>query len=1528
MPSYLFSLDKLAKPIERFIRLNISDGVAGSRNKELPSKISHVNKSMSRHISTLIRLIESCRFCRVVSLEADFVVDATESAWLVRVLNCNVANEPRVAVMSASESLHRRNKLNENLVRIHGIKNRDSEVKSDFSAHVLGSTQLENACKGDFCDFDVSVCMENALDLRNVSELNEHAFGSCSKHGQISNEFESKLVNQEQDAALKDLAGILDRSSQNTGFRCMHDMPYSLILLARKEKHLADAFLRRYIEGETNVQYMGLDGARLGKQYPGHFYRPVKVCTNCYIIYNKIREARSRSIESLRDKCRKTQLSEQFYPNDSALKCQNDDIYARACAAMRCVTKGDLAEIRSFTQPPPAVLMVVSAAMVMLRGSAIEWKVSKSILVNGDRFIAELQKYDPAKLTEKQRIEIERYVRNPYFRPEDILSSSKASAKLCAWVLGAYVIYSLQKGYQIDEKNDPLLNFRTVLPSLNRAYGKRTNGYLLRCAERTKPIAVDHENRSSGEAINRINHNRESTTKKDRALGKAKALCQQRKMSKLSQKESKTIVSTSLAKTLLCSDEITRIPYEIFGEEDATFSKMNFVVCHDLFDTIDMTKLMFLEVVKKHLGCQVLLFNLPGQAGTTFPFEDRKRTNRAPSSLGNLTGSKGWTLNNDFIAHRVHELLEHLNGTGEFLVSIRPFHFVGIGTGMPVVLSFCEKFGKEELFVNTLKSIISVNGFASIDPQLTAILHATLNVFRSFPANRPDLPVSYFTRFLFSNEYLNKVTRDLALNIYTAVINPITLEGRIRLCSGVLNNRDIKKAIAGFHVPIIAMQSNENIFVNKGNITSLIAGRNAQCFNASEWDNKVVETYIPATLRVPEGALVFNVNAGHAVLQECKRKVVKFFDILACPDADYMLAAVQCVKSSKNVENTSSCSKELLENDEKRSDRGGGSGEVAGSTRTICDESPAKAEIVSPEPSFCPHMTTSNDVNLHSDCIVNSGFKNTLAFGSKSECGNNANQATMMKDLLENCDRESFYTMSGIPQIDFSRFSAPDQAFVEKKRNTHDLRKDGTVLNEHEWQSMKSKDFLMERTTDSALLDTRGSRVSKQSTSGQLNYSTTGLNTLLPSPSTTLSNRTSHSEAYDSLSAYLDAGLPLELIPTELLVPTPTKEQKKLRRWQRDGRGREGQYVPPTPDDLLRDAVDELNFEKEREKKNIKEMRLFNIEKERVMENIQLEQESRRNELAATNEAMLIQIDSKILARERNRAQRDMQRRVDIDLAEDVLKKKKIIPKYVPPAGVAPPVRTMAPTFYRNPQDFSAGIPKKKLESVLDDMEGESATVKKMGAMRLEEFERVKEKMAQQQMEREKRLRSLEESERVKLFQRSACLIQRVLRGYCGRKRRNDFKCQLEFERRRASAVVWIQKLARGTNARVKAKIMRRQEVERVVLGSSAILVQRTWRGHRGRRFLHTVRRILAVVALQKVIRGFLGRRLATRKQQHLVLLRAYHLASVKVCAYSCLSGISPRKSKLITLIPMFVFFLSVIRRFKAVGEQKWHQTY
>ena len=220
------------------------------------------------------------------------------------------------------------------------------------------------------------------------------------------------------------------------------------------------------------------------------------------------------------------------------------------------------------------------------------------------------------------------------------------------------------------------------------------------------------------------------------------------------------------------------MPYELVGTTDLDDKTANLVVIQDLFDTYESMQIFLEAALRRRPGCQALVFNYPGQANTTYRTEN---------------GDGKIILNNTYISDCLHEMLQHLEKKGEFITSYLPFYILGFGNGANIGACFASDYGSSAYYINALQGLVSVNGFAHIDTQLAAVLHSSVNVFSCFPPARPDLPVSYFSRFLFSDAYLNAVDPNLVLNIYTAVSNTISLDGRIRLCRGALKHRDMRE---------------------------------------------------------------------------------------------------------------------------------------------------------------------------------------------------------------------------------------------------------------------------------------------------------------------------------------------------------------------------------------------------------------------------------------------------------------------------------------------------------------------------------------------------------------------------------------------------------------------------------------------------------------------------------------------------------------------------------------------------------------
>lgn len=53
----------------------------------------------------------------------------------------------------------------------------------------------------------------------------------------------------------------------------------------------------------------------------------------------------------------------------------------------------------------------------------------------------------------------------------------------------------------------------------------------------------------------------------------------------------------------------------------------------------------------------------------------------------------------------------------------------------------------------------------------------------------------------------------MALNIYTAVHNPISVKGRVQLCRGALAHVDTRPVLSEIDIPVICVQSTQNNFV-------------------------------------------------------------------------------------------------------------------------------------------------------------------------------------------------------------------------------------------------------------------------------------------------------------------------------------------------------------------------------------------------------------------------------------------------------------------------------------------------------------------------------------------------------------------------------------------------------------------------------------------------------------------------------------------------------------------------------------------
>ncbi|XP_037074053.1 dynein beta chain, ciliary-like [Pollicipes pollicipes] len=116
--------------------------------------------------------------------------------------------------------------------------------------------------------------------------------------------------------------------------------------------------------------------------------------------------------------------------------------------ALDTLNKNNLTELKSFGTPPPAVVNVTAAVMVLLApGGKVardrSWKACKVMMAKVDGFLDELRNYDKEHIHPDCLKAIKPYLADPQFNAEFIRSKSLAAAGLCAWVLNIVKFYEV-----------------------------------------------------------------------------------------------------------------------------------------------------------------------------------------------------------------------------------------------------------------------------------------------------------------------------------------------------------------------------------------------------------------------------------------------------------------------------------------------------------------------------------------------------------------------------------------------------------------------------------------------------------------------------------------------------------------------------------------------------------------------------------------------------------------------------------------------------------------------------------------------------------------------------------------------------------------------------------------------------------------------------------------------------------------------------------------------------------------------------
>ena len=111
-----------------------------------------------------------------------------------------------------------------------------------------------------------------------------------------------------------------------------------------------------------------------------------------------------------------------------------------AAAAVDCLSKASLTELKGFSSPPSGVDKVTACCLMMLEGEFKnhKWDRAKKMMGKVDAFLQKLKVYDAENMDEKLIKRLEPFVQDPDFNQEVMSKKSDAAANLCTWVVNIY----------------------------------------------------------------------------------------------------------------------------------------------------------------------------------------------------------------------------------------------------------------------------------------------------------------------------------------------------------------------------------------------------------------------------------------------------------------------------------------------------------------------------------------------------------------------------------------------------------------------------------------------------------------------------------------------------------------------------------------------------------------------------------------------------------------------------------------------------------------------------------------------------------------------------------------------------------------------------------------------------------------------------------------------------------------------------------------------------------------------------------
>ena len=138
-----------------------------------------------------------------------------------------------------------------------------------------------------------------------------------------------------------------------------------------------------------------------------------------------------------------------------------------AAAAVDCLSKAMLTELKGLSKPPSGVDKVTNSCLILIEKEYAPkkqtWARAKKMMQNVDAFKNKLSEFKGESITDKEIDLLKKYVEDPNFSPDKMESKSAAAANLCTWVVN---IYNYNRIY---------VKVKPLMDSLNAAREKKAS---------------------------------------------------------------------------------------------------------------------------------------------------------------------------------------------------------------------------------------------------------------------------------------------------------------------------------------------------------------------------------------------------------------------------------------------------------------------------------------------------------------------------------------------------------------------------------------------------------------------------------------------------------------------------------------------------------------------------------------------------------------------------------------------------------------------------------------------------------------------------------------------------------------------------------------------------------------------------------------------------------------------------------------------------------------------------------------------